>query len=256
MPPAFVSTVRLCLSGGSAPRGDEIDAITGCRRAPRTCRLPSSREPRTPVAVTRSVAVPSEALVMLTLTVSSTTGSSPPAVALSRCARGREPAASGRGRDVHSERVARPERIRGSGRRPRIVQRERPLVGAGETGVLRRATGWRGRDRNAESVRRVARVAELRRGRPRSLLDDGDRAAPGRERQRGGRIEPGSDAGGRRHRRQRGAARRGEQIDRDRPAVRIGSVHADRSRAVGRGHVGGEGPRRDVGSERHAAESQ
>ena len=64
-PPAFVSTVRVCLSGGSAPRGDEIAAITGCRRAPRTCRLPSSSDPRTPVAVTRRAETPSEPFVIV-----------------------------------------------------------------------------------------------------------------------------------------------------------------------------------------------
>ena len=59
-------------------------AATGWRGVPRTWRLPSSSDPRAPPAVMRRLEVPRDGSVRPTVTLSSTTGNSPVAVAVLR----------------------------------------------------------------------------------------------------------------------------------------------------------------------------
>ena len=150
--------------------------------------------------------------------------------------------------------MAWPLRVGGSGRRRRVVQRERPVVGAGRARVLGGTRGRRRHDGDREAVGRESGAAELRARRPRSLMRDHDGAAPGGERQCGNRVEAGADPRGCRRGRQRRSGRRADHVDRDRAAAGIGAVHPHRGRAVGRGHVGRERVRSDVRAEGRSAD--
>ena len=135
------------------------------------------------------------------------------------------------------------------------MQRERPGVGARGAGMISSAARCRGGDRDREPVARERGGREPRRGRPRALCRGHD--GPGRrgERQSRSRIEPGTDAGGRRCvRNQRSAGPR--QVDCDRPAGRIDAVHRHAGRAVGDADVGRKRPRAQHGADGLAADGR
>ena len=163
--------------------------------------------------------------------------------------------AAAHGGHVGPECGARPERVGAALRGRRVVQRERPGVGARGAGMISSAARCRGGDRDREPVARERGGREPRRGRPRALCRGHDEDPGGAA---NGRVavasspEPMRAAAAVRNQRSAGP----RQVDCDRPAGRIDAVHRHAGRAVGHADVGRKRPRAQHGADGLAADGR